>query len=200
MPKTHNPIKERIMTKGKGWVFFPSDFYDISSPEAVRQCLSRMVKNKEILRLDKGIYCNPKSNKLLGIEIIPPSFDDIAKRVAERDGVKIIPSGDYALNRIGLSTQVPANAVYLTNGARKSISVGEGKGIIFKESNELRLFNFVSEIMMLAISSMRAIGEKLITKEQISYIKNLISKVPKEDFSHDILLAPIWVRKCLENK
>ena len=115
MGNNQNPIKERMFNNDKGWVFFPSDFYDISSPEATRQYLSRLVKNKQIVRIGQGIYCYPKSNKLLGLDVIPPTFDEIAKRVAERDGVKIIPTGDYALNKIGLSTQVPANAVYLTN-------------------------------------------------------------------------------------
>lgn len=198
MAFNRNPVKERIINNAVGWVFFPSDFYDISSPEATRQYLSRMVKNKQIVRIGQGIYCYPKSNKLLGLDVIPPTFDEIAKRVAQRDGVKIIPTGDYALNKIGLSTQVPTNAVYLTNGARKTISLANGTQIIFKESNEFRIFNFQSELMMLAVSAIRTIGEKMVTHEQLNHIKDLIGNIPEDIYKHDILLSPLWVRKKLE--
>lgn len=141
---SENSVRERIMSLEKGTIFFPSDFEDIASSEAIRQMLSRMVKRGQIMRLSRGIYCVPRSNKALGLDCIPPSTEEIARRVAERDRVKIIPTGDHALNQLGLSSQIPANAVYITNGARKKIKLTNGRNIIFRESNELRLFEFVS--------------------------------------------------------
>ena len=96
-----NIVRERIMSFEKGYVFFPSDFEEIASPEAVRQMLSRMVKHGDIMRISRGIYCVPRSNKVLGLDCIPPSAEDIAQRIAERDRVKIIPTGDQALNQLG---------------------------------------------------------------------------------------------------
>lgn len=117
--RNDNPVSERIQTFERGSIFFPSDFDDIATPEAIRQTLSRMVNRGVIMRVSRGIYCIPRSNTSLGLDFIPPSAEDIAQKVAERDRVKIIPTGDQALNQLGLSTQVPANAVYITNGARK---------------------------------------------------------------------------------
>lgn len=193
-----NSVSERIHNFEKGTIFFPSDFDDIASPEAIRQTLSRMVKRGSIMRVSRGIYCIPRSNPALGLDSIPPTAEDIAQKVAERDRVKIIPTGDQALNQLGLSTQIPANAVYITNGARKKINIGSGRTIVFRESNEFRLFEFLSKLMMLAVSAMRSIGEENLTDEMISRIKAIIKKVAPETYGHDIRLAPVWVRKKLE--
>lgn len=179
-------------------MFFPTDFEDIASPEAIRQTLSRMVKYGDIIRISKGVYCIPRSNKMLGLDVIPPSSDEVAQRIAERDKVKIIPTGDMALNQLGISTQIPGNAVYITNGAKKNIKLNDGRSIVFHESNEFRLFEFISQTMMLAVSAIRSIGEENLLSETLSHIKRIISKVPKDDYRHDLLLAPVWVRKKLE--
>lgn len=198
MNVTDNAVRERILGLKRGAIFFPSDFDDIATDTAVRQTLSRMVKRGEIIRVSRGIYCYPRSNPALGLDIIPPSAEDIARRVAERDKVKIIPTGDQALNQLGLSTQVPGNAVYITNGARKKINLGKGRSIVFRESNEFRLFDFKSEVMMLVVSAMRSIGEGRVGSDILTIIREIVRNVSPEIFKHDIRLAPVWVRKKLE--
>ena len=198
MNATDNAVRNRILGLERGAIFFPSDFDDIATDTAVRQTLSRMTKRGEIIRVSRGIYCYPRSNPALGLDIIPPSAEDIAQRVAERDKVKIIPTGDQALNQLGLSTQVPGNAVYITNGARKKISLGKGRSIVFRESNEFRLFDFKSNVMMLALSAMRSIGEDRITDDILLAIKKIVRNVSPEIYKHDIRLAPVWIRKKLE--
>lgn len=198
MKTTDNIVTQHILNKGRGSIFFPSDFVDIATPEATRQTLSRLVKNKMILRVCRGVYCYPRANHLLGLSVIPPSTDEIAHRIAERDRVKIIPTGDTALNMTGLSTQIPANAVYLTNGARKQLQLDNGRKIIFRESNELRIFDFHSRKMMLIVSAMRAIGENFLTPEHILKLRALTKEVSDADYNNDIHLAPAWVKKKIE--
>lgn len=198
MYAAENTVRKKILNLDRGSIFFPSDFDDIASDTAIRQTLSRMVKRGEIIRVSRGIYCYPRSNPALGLDVIPPSAEDIAQRIAERDKVKIIPTGDQALNQLGLSTQVPCNAVYITNGARKKISLGHGRSIVFRESNEFRLFDFRSKIMMLAVSAMRSIGEDKIADEILSVIRKIVGNVSPETYKHDIRLAPVWVRKKIE--
>lgn len=198
MTATTNNIADRINQMEKGTIFFPSDFMEISTTDAIRQTLSRMVKKGVIRRIAQGIYCVPRDNKFLGLEIMPTS-DEIARRIAERDMVKIVPTGDTALNQTGLSTQLPANTVYLTNGARKQIALSNGNKIIFRESNELRIFEFTSRLMMLIVSAMRTIGENFITDSQIEKLKELLNNVSKPDYNHDIVLAPAWVKRKLES-
>ena len=126
-----------------------------------------------------------------------PSVDDIAQAIAKRDHSRIVPTGDYALNRLGLSTQVPANAVYLTDGSPRRVSVGKGQGIMFKHTSELKMLSYRSDLMMLIVSAMRAIGDGKITDEQMNILKGHLKNVSNEDFNEDIKLTPAWVRKEL---
>lgn len=81
----------------------------------------------------------------------------------------------------------------------EQIALSNGNKIIFRESNELRIFEFTSRLMMLIVSAMRTIGENFITDSQIEKLKELLNNVSKPDYNHDIVLAPAWVRRKLES-
>ena len=111
----------------KGYVFFPSDFEEIASPEAVRQMLSRMVKPEILCASVVEFIVYHGQTKFLGLDCIPPFGRRYCPTGLARPPVKIIPTGDQALNQLGLSTQIPVNAVYITNGARKKIGLANGR-------------------------------------------------------------------------
>lgn len=181
-----------------GAILFPDDFTACGTPDAVRSALSRMCSNGLLHRFSKGIYFVPMYDKWDGT-LREPSLDKIAQRIAERDNARIIPTGAYALNRLGLSTQVPANIVYITDGSQRKITFGKGKSIAFRHSNELGNFAYQSQIMQLAVISMREIGENALTDEQLTKIKQIITEsVSEQDFNHDIVLAPTWIKSLLQ--
>ena len=173
-----------------------TDVSFISSTHQV-ESLIRLCERNVIVRLAHGIYYKPKFDKELGLGMLLPSLDDIALAIAKRDHSRIVPTGDYALNSLGLSTQVPANAVYLTDGSPRRISIGKGHGIMFKHTSELKALSFRSDLMMRIVAAMRAIGEGKITDEQKRILKEHIKNVAEGDYNEDIKLAPAWVRKEL---
>lgn len=191
-------IEAIIDRAGKGAVLFPDDFSGCGTPDAVRAGLSRLSRNGKLNRFSKGIYYIPTNDKWDGT-IREPSLDTIAQRIAERDNARIVPTGVYALNRLGLSTQIPTNIVYVTDGSARQVKFGEGRSITFRHSNELGNFAYHSKIMQLVVMAMREIGEDAISAEQIAKLKNIIAEsVSKQDFNNDIVLAPIWIRKILQ--
>ena len=150
-----------------------------------------------LIRLAHGIYYYPKEDKEYGLGIIYPSIEDIAQAIAKRDKAKIVPMGAYALNRLGLSTQMPMNVVFLTNGAPRQIKIGDGHGILFKHSSSGKNFAYKSELMMLVVTAMRTIGEEKMSDEERNVLVGHMRNVTDSDFNHDIKLAPAWVRKIL---
>lgn len=181
-----------------GDILIPDDFTTCGTPDAVRSGLSRMCRNGIILRFAKGIYYIPLYDKWDGT-LREPSLDDIARKIARRDNARIIPTGAYALNRLGLSTQVPANVIYITDGSPRQVKFGDGKSITFRHSNDLSNFAYKSRLMQLAVLAMREIGEKNITEVQKGVIKNMLTEhVSEEDFRHDIVLAPTWIKQILQ--
>ncbi|AIJ35246.1 hypothetical protein HQ47_01220 [Porphyromonas macacae] len=200
MQSTYYKIKDKIISSERGQLFFPDDFSTLGSSDAVRSALVRLCQNEIILRIAQGIYYYPKSDTKWGSGIIPPSMEEIANSIAKRDKIRIIPVGAYVLNILGLSTQVPANIVFVTDGSPRRISIGKGKGILFKHTSEMRNFAYQSQMMLLIVTALREIGENNVTPEQLEIIKTHLEKVSLEDFQRDIQLAPIWVRKLLQNK
>src|SRR5436305_379509 len=123
MTTVQEQILDRIRHQGRGKVFTTKDFFDLGSREAIDQALSRLAKAGDVQRLGRGLYHYPQRNLRLGIAL-PPDADEIAGALARRTGSRIAPSGAMAANRLGLSTQVPARPVYLTDGRTREVRVG----------------------------------------------------------------------------
>ncbi len=181
-----------------GTIFIPDDFIACGTPDAVRSGLTRLCRNGKLYRFAKGIYYVPLYDKWDGT-LREPSLDAVALKIAQRDNARVIPTGAYALNKLGFSTQVPANIIYITDGSARQIKFGEGKSITFRHSNDLSNFAYHSRLMQLAVLAMREIGEKNITDAQKRTIKDIITKhVTEQEFIHDIVLAPTWIKTILQ--
>jgi predicted transcriptional regulator of viral defense system len=190
-------IEKKIKNHKRGKIFFIGDFAAFGAPEAVKKSLQRLEKSGLLIRLANGIYCYPKKEKeLYGVKISGnPTFDEIATAIAKRDKARIVSTGVHALNLLNLSTQVPANVVYLTDGAARRINVGNGKGILFKHTSEVKRLAYKSDYLMLVVSALREIGEGKITDEQMKIIKTHFSRISQKEYETDIKLVPVWIRK-----
>src|SRR5262245_23391716 len=123
MTSIQSQILGRIRLAGRGKVFTQKDFLRFGSRVAVDQAFSRLAVSQTIRRLGRGLYHYPRINKRLRLPV-PPDPEEIAHALARRTGSQIAPSGAVALNRLGLSTQVPARPVYLTDGRTRQVRVG----------------------------------------------------------------------------
>lgn len=138
---TASRVLQRIRKKRRGWVFVPSDFLDLGSREAVDAALGRLADSDTIRRVGRGVYDYPRRHPRFGLRT--PSADAVASAVARGTGESICQGDAKAANLLGLSTQVPAQAVYLTNGTNRVLKVdlGDGRGyaIRFKRAAPSRL-------------------------------------------------------------
>jgi len=188
-------IRERIRGIETGKLFAVSDFADLNNDNLVTRTLSRLQSKNVIIRVATGIYMNPKKTQF---GILYPTIDQIAQKIAERDKAQIIPTGDTALNILGFSTQVPMNAVYITNGAKRKVNVGE-RNIVFKNAVQ-KNFQFKGKLFPLIIIALKELGEKNITEEIKNKITKLISDSNAEErvtMFHDLYLSPVWIKELL---
>lgn len=116
-------IAQRIRRWKRGAVFTPKDFLDLGSRAAVDQALSRLADRGQIRRLSRGLYDVPRVNPKLGP--LTPDPDLVARAVARANGGVLQMSGAQAANALGLSTQVPASAEYLTDGPSRQVKLGK---------------------------------------------------------------------------
>ena len=191
-----NKIFSTIRRKRNGVILFASDFSSVGERKTINKALERIALSGKIIRIARGIYCKPKVDAEFGFGILYPSVDEVAQAIAQRDKCRIVPTGDAALNKLGLSTQVPMNAVYYTDGTPRRIKVYNGKGILFKHVVPKRL-NFKSELVMLITFALQTIGQGHVSDEQLDRIKQLLSKESKERVYEDLELIPSWIRSII---
>ena len=193
VPILSKEIRNRIVQSGEGRLYVVGDFADLNNDASVTRVLSRLEKENFLIRLSQGVYLYPNRNRY-GIH--RPSIDVIAKAIAEKDKARIIPSGLTALNVLGLSTQVPMNAIYLTNGTPRTVTVGNRK-IVFKKSVP-RNFAYQSELFPLVVSAMKEMGEDNINDDVRLKMKKILAKENNQELiRQDFLIAPQWIRKKL---
>lgn len=195
MASIEDQIENKLKSNDRGTIYFPDDFMEIGSNEAIRQALVRLENSEVLVRLAHGIYLYPEKDPELGV--LHPSIDEIAQAIAKRDKAQIIPTGTYAMNKLGLTTQVPMNAVYLTDGSPRSIQVGNRK-IKFKRTVPKNLA-VMGKISGLVIQALREIGNGNVTDEQSAKIEALLKKEEPDIVKHDAKLAPAWIRKIMLN-
>lgn len=183
-------ILKKIKKAKRGSLFFVEDFLNFGNSKAIAKALERLVNKGEISRVARGIYVRFEKDPILGP--VKPGAEAIAKAIAKRDKARIVPTGALALNALGLSTQVPMNVVYLTDGAARRINIGKRK-IIFKKASPKNLTS-IGDISGLAIQALKEIGKDNITENKKRMILEHLKNEDKYRLEHDIRLAPEWIR------
>ena len=191
-------ILGRIRKCGRGNLLFASDFVRYGEQKSVNKALERMMKDGIILRISHGIYYYPKIDKVLGLGILYPTLEEIAEGIAKRDKVRIVPTGLYALNRLGFSTQIPMNVVYLTDGFNRKTTLYNGSCIQFKRTAPKNLA-FHSQLAMLLTFAYKSLGKDNITTEILAHTKELLKKENKKVIEQDYPLMPAWVSSIIKS-
>lgn len=189
-------IKSEIQKLEKGSLLFPVDYAGIAGYDAVRKAFSRLSQVGFIIRLSKGIYLYPRYDNTLGL--LYPSTEKIIEAIARRDNIRIVASGANALHQLGLTTQVPVNAVYLTDGPAREIRVGNHR-IMLKKTSPRRLMTH-GHISGSAVLAMIGLGKDQLSGEILLKIRTLLAGESPENIRHDLKLAPLWVSNLLMQK
>ena len=191
---TEKFVRDRILTWNRGKIFFIQDFIDLGSQGSLRIALCNLVSDKLIYRLARGIYCFPR---ILNGQIILPSDESIAYALAYKEKVRIMPYGDIAAYRLGLSGMKISSNIYLSDGPPRRIKLYNGHQIVFNHTSEVKIFGFRNETMMLMSNTIRYLGQEQLGKYQMNILRQKIRKVPETDFSVDIEIPPVWVQEIL---
>ena len=188
-----NPVDQamlaRIKDRGNGWVFSAADFIDLGSRDAVDKALSRMAAANSVRRLARGLYDVPTHHPIVGLT--SPSVDKIVQAVATKSANRVQPTGAYAANLLGLSEQVPAKVVFLTDGRSKHIRIGN-LDIALKQTSP-RFMTTAGRISGLVIQSLRYLGKTHITDDTMKLLRKRLSPSDRTQLSQDAALAPGWV-------
>ena len=191
-----NKVLNRIYGRGKGWAFFKNDFADIGSTYAIEKSLIRLTNNGNIRRVLRGLYDYPKYSELLEKEL-SPDIDQVAHALARKFGWKIQISGNTALNVIGLSTQIPTNYLYYSNGKNKTYKIGNVE-LEFKKAT-LKDIGMKYPESALLVRALKALGKKQLAKKQKDKIRNYFSKEKQKRILKDTQYTTSWVYETIKS-
>ncbi len=186
-------ILEAIHVRGQGSVFVPTDFLDFGSREAIDVVLHRLARKGIIRRLGRGVYDFPKKHPALGWLQPPP--EKIAEALAGRDYTRVQPAGAYAANILGLSEQVPAKVVFLTDGPSRTVKIGLTT-IQFRRTTAKNMA-LAGQLSGLLIQALRELGKENVTTERLEHLKRILPIDKRQELLKDIRLAPEWMRPIL---
>jgi hypothetical protein len=186
-------IVSRIYGNGRGWCFTPKDFWDLGSTESVRIALFRLVRKNIIRRLANGLYDYPEEHEQLGV--LSPSPDAVAQALCSRHAIRIQPTGAYATNLLGLSEQVPARIVYLTDGISRRVKIGRRE--IRLKHTSLRNMATAGRISGTVIQALSFIGKDRLNAGHVATLRRRLSAEDKKCLSKDRIHAPSWMHKWL---
>ena len=191
--KTTQSIDSRILatirSHGRGSVFVPADFLDLGSREAVDIVLHRLARKGTVRRLARGVYDFPKEHPVLGP--LSPSAEAVAKALAGRDRTRLQPAGAYAANVLGLSEQVPAKAVFLTDGPSRTVKIGPTT--IQLRRTTAKNMETAGRLSGLLIQALRELGKEHVTPERREHLKRTLPADKRRELIKDLRLAPAWM-------
>ena len=196
-PSNLTSVSSRLLRRIRGWgrgrVFVPRDLLDLATRETVDVTLHRLVRDGVIRRLGRGIYDYPKTHDRLGL--LSPSADEIASAVSRSCGCSIVRSGAAAANFLGLSTQVPARPLYLTDGSSRTLKIGK-RSIQFRHASPSRMLGGDTTVGAV-IRALRYLGRDAVTDAQIDHLRSVLN-----DQDRSALLAlkpqvPTWVQRII---
>jgi hypothetical protein len=164
-------ILGRIRRFKPGHVFVAKDFLDVASRGTVDMTLSTLLRDRVIRRVRRGLYDVPKVNPGLG-GALSPDIDQAARALARRHRWTIVPEGAWAANLLGLSTQVPAKIVYLSDGPSQRVQLGR-RTIQFKHARP-HVLGREQGITALVIQALRYIGKERLDGTLIRRLRSLL--------------------------
>ncbi len=184
-----NKVISMIYDKGMGWVFTPNHFLDLGNRTAIDQALGRLAKSGNIRRLARGLYDYPEKHPTLGD--LPANYERIAQALAGRDSLKIQPSGAYAANLLGLTEQVPARIVFLTDGPNRIVQINKQQ-IVLKRTTPKNMAT-TGRVSGLVIQALRHLGQDHVDNNIIGMLKKRLSGDDKRQLINDLRYAPVWI-------
>jgi len=187
-------ILSRIYGNRRGWCFTPKNFLDLGIRPTIDSALSRLTEKGTIRRLARGLYDYPQKHSQIGL--LSPQPIAIAKAIASRDASRFQPSGAYAAHILGLTDQVPAQIVFLTDGKDRRIVIGKQE--IWLKNTTPRNMSTAGQISGSVFYAFRHLGKNEINDTHVNHLRKALSASDKKRILLDKAIAPIWMHIFIE--
>ena len=126
---------------------------------------------------------------------LAPMPEKAAQALAGKACGRLQPSGAYAANLLGLTDQVPAKIVFLTDGLSKTFQIG-AQQIQFKRVS-LRDMATAGRMSGLVVQALRYLGPTHVDDRVVQRLQKQLTPKDKAQLLRDLPLAPTWMEAAL---
>ena len=193
------PIEKKILSRvhgrGRGWAFTKTDFVAEFGEVNIHQALSSLSRAGKIRRVSHGLYDYPRHSALLGQDL-SPDIDQVAQALARKFNWRILPSGDAALNLLGLSTQVPGRWVYLSDGPSRQYRIGNHT-LAFRKS-ALKDAGFQYRESGLVVQALKALGKAEVGPALVAAVRGRLDAKQRARLLKDTRAVTGWVYQAMK--
>ena len=176
-------------------MFVATDFVEIANKTSINTYLSRLVNEKLIRRILRGVYYKAEYNEFLE-EYVAPLPDDVAHALSRNYGWTIVPCGDTALNILGLSTQIPAAWVYVSDGKYDEYTY-DNTTIKFKRTTNKEISK-LSYKTALVVQALKALGKDGVKEATITKLKNTLTNEEKDTLLAEAKAVTSWIYEYIK--
>ena len=195
MQSVENKVFNRIVGRGRGWAFTKTDLVAEFADASIRQALSSLAKKGKIRRVCRGVYDYPRQSELLG-QPLSPDIDQVAQALARKFNWHIQPTGDTALNLLGLSTQVPARWAYLSDGPNREYEVGKQTLAFIKSGLKERRFKHRESALV--VHAIKALGKERVDQTIIEKVRRQLDSKTRERVLRDTRTVTGWIYRKIK--
>lgn len=203
MDNSSSALSSRISTyisasMSRGTIFFLEDLDPLGiDPLTLRTVLCRMTdEDCFIVKLARGMYCYPRVQEN-SMKVILPSEEEIAGVLASRWHVRIAPCGAQAAFLAGLTGLQTHPLTFISDGSAQHFNLQNGRRIEFVRRKSVKVFSFRNGRLRNLVEGFRYLGKDGIKEAEMKVAQATLREIPREDFFHDIRLAPVWIQECL---
>jgi len=196
MQTIENKILSRIYGHGRGWSFSANDFAAEFKRSSIDWVLYNLTESGQIRRIYRGIYDYPKYSELLK-QNLSPDYDQVAQAFARKFNWRIQPTGDAALNLLGISTQVPGRPVYLSDGPSRSYKILDTFTLEFKKS-ALKDVGFKTRESGLLVQALKALGKERIDEKVITTLKEHFDTKTRKKILKETVRSTGWIYDAIK--
>lgn len=195
MQTINNKILSRIYGRGRGWAFFPNEFVGEFDRNQIDNALSDLAKEGKIRRVCRGMYDYPKYSDLLN-QPLSPDHEQVAQAFGRKFNWRILPSGDAALNLLGLSTQIPGKVIYLSDGPSRKYKILNFN--LEFQNTALKEIGFKQRESGVIVQALKALGKEQITSEIIAKIRKQIEPEKCAKIRKETRIVTGWIYEAIK--
>lgn len=190
---TASRIQQYVQRTPRGTPFTTTALMKHGARAAVDQALCRLASAGKIVRLTRGVYVRPEESRYVG-QVLPEPFK-VVEAMAKKTNEIIQVSGAEAARQFGLSTQVPAQPIFLTTGQSRRFSIGNLE-VTLKHVSRKKI-PFPESKVGLAILALWYLGKKLATPQTIEKIERKLTATEFEKFQSSREYMPAWMSNAV---